>query len=134
MNKRTLILTGEIARKAACREILAAPDGVAVTISERTRSLDQNAALWPALMEISKQTDWHGMKLSPEEWKDLLSAGLTKSKVVPNMEGTGFVILGQRTSKMSKREFSDLLDMVYAFGSDRGIVFADISEDMRQWR
>lgn len=119
--KRTLILTGEAARKAACRDILAAPEGYAVTIGERTRTLDQNAALWPALTDISEQIQWHGMKLSPEEWKDLLSAGLTKSKVVPNMDGTGFVILGQRTSKMGKREFSDLLDLIHAFGNERGV-------------
>ena len=123
--KRTLILTGEAARKAACREVLAAPEGYAVTIGERTRSLDQNALLWALLHELSVQTDWHGMKLSPDEWKDLMSAGLTKSKVVPNMEGSGFVILGQRTSKMGKREFSDLCELILAFGAERGVRFSD---------
>ena len=123
--KRTLILTGEVARKAACREVLAAPEGFAVTIGERTRSLDQNALLWALLHELSVQTDWHGMKLSPDEWKDLMSAGLTKSKVVPNMEGNGFVILGQRTSKMGKREFSDLCELILAFGAERGVRFSD---------
>ncbi len=123
--KRTLILTGEAARKAACREVLAAPEGYAVTIAERTRSLDQNALLWALLHELSVQTDWHGMKLSPDEWKDLMSAGLTKSKVVPNMEGNGFVILGQRTSKMGKREFSDLCELILAFGAERGVRFSD---------
>lgn len=123
--KRTLILTGEAARKAACREILAAPEGYAVTIGEKTRSLDQNALLWALLSDLAEQTDWHGMKLAPEEWKDLLSAGLTKSKVVPNIEGNGFVILGQRTSKMGKREFSDLCELILAFGAERGVRFSD---------
>jgi hypothetical protein len=122
--KRTLILTGEAARKAACREILAAPEGYAVTIGEKTRSLDQNALLWALLSDLAEQTDWHGMKLAPEEWKDLLSAGLTKSKVVPNIEGNGFVIIGQRTSKMGKREFSDLCDLIMAFGNERGVVWS----------
>ena len=123
--KRTLILTGEAARKAACREILAAPEGYAVTIGEKTRSLDQNALLWALLSDLTEQTDWHGMRLAPEEWKDLLSAGLTKSKVVPNIEGNGFVILGQRTSKMGKREFSDLCELIMAFGAEHGVVFGD---------
>jgi hypothetical protein len=122
--KRTWILTGEAAKKAVCREVLAAPEGFAVTLGDRTRSLDQNAALWPALADISQQTDWHGIRLSPEEWKDLLSAGLKKTRVVTNIEGNGFVILGQSTSKMGKREFSDLLDLIHAFGNERGVVWS----------
>lgn len=122
--KRILILTGEAARKAACRDVLAAPDGYVVTIAERTRSLDQNAALWPALNEISDQVDWYGQKLTPEEWKDVFSAALKKQKVVPGLDG-GFVVCGQRTSRMGKREFSDLLELVHAFGAERGVRFSD---------
>lgn len=122
--KRILILTGEAARKAACRDVLAAPDGYVVTIAERTRSLDQNAALWPALTEVSEQVDWYGQKLTPEEWKDVFSAALKKQKVVPGLDG-GFVVCGQRTSRMGKREFSDLLELVHAFGAERGVRFSD---------
>lgn len=119
--KRVLILTGEAARKAACRDILAAPEGYAVTIGERTRSLDQNAALWPALTEISHQVDWYGNKLTPEEWKDVFSASLRKQKAVPGLDG-GFVVCGQRTSKMGKREFGDLLTLIHAFAAERGVI------------
>lgn len=118
-----LILTGEAARKAACRHILAAPEGYMVEIKQATRSLEQNAALWAALTDLANQTDWHGIRLSADEFKDLLSAGLVKAKVVPNMTGDGFVILGQRTSKMTKRQMGDLLDLVYAFGLERGVKF-----------
>lgn len=123
--KRILTLTGEAAKKAACREILAAPEGYVVTIAEKTRSLDQNAKLWPMLHDIAKQCNWHGMKLKEEEWKDLLSAGLVQSKVVPNMEGNGFVILGQRTSKMTKSQFAALIELLYAFGTERGVAWSD---------
>lgn len=122
--KRILILTGEAARKAACRDVLAAPEGYVVTIAERTRSLDQNAALWPALTEVSEQVDWYGQKLTPEEWKDVFSATLKKQKVVPGLDG-GFVVCGQRTSRMGKREFGDLLELVHAFGAERGVRFSD---------
>lgn len=122
--KKTLILTGDAARKAACRDVLAAPDGYVVTIAERTRSLDQNAALWPALTEVSEQVDWYGQKLTPEEWKDVFSAALKKQKVVPGLDG-GSVVCGQRTSRMGKREFGDLLELVYAFGAERGVRFSD---------
>ena len=126
MSKRTLKLTGNLARQAACRYINEAPAGHVVTIAEPTRNLEQNAKMWAMLAELSDQTDWHGSKLNPDEWKDLLSAGLVQSKVVPNLTGNGFVILGQRTSKLSKAEFASLIELIYAFGAERGVEFSDV--------
>ena len=126
MSKRILTLTGPLARQAACRYINDAADGYVVTIAEPTRNLEQNAKMWAMLSELSEQTDWHGNKLNPDEWKDLLSAGLVQSKVVPNLTGNGFVILGQRTSKLSKSQFAALIELIYAFGAERGVEFSDV--------
>lgn len=123
--KTTLTITGDIARRAICNRVMSAQEGYVVTISEANRNLEQNAKMWAMLSELSEQTDWHGMKLNPEEWKDLLSAGLVQSKVVPNMTGNGFVILGQRTSKLSKSQFAALIELITAFGIERGVVFSD---------
>lgn len=129
MTKRIWKLTGEVAKKAACREILAAPEGYVVTLAEPTRTLDQNSLLWPLLTEVSKQVDWYGNKLTADEWKDVFSAALKKQKVVPGLDG-GFVVCGQSTSRMSKREFSDLVELIYAFGAERGVVFSGQAERM----
>ena len=123
--KRILTITGEVARKAICRHVLSADEGYVVTIAEPTRNLEQNAKMWAMLADLSEQTDWHGNKLNPEEWKDLLSAGLVQSKVVPNMTGNGFVILGQRTSKLSKSQFAALIELITAFAVERGVIFGD---------
>lgn len=123
--KVTLTLTGETAKQAACRHILAAPIGHVMQLGEQTRNLDQNAKLWAMLADIESQCDWHGVRLNSEEWKDLLSAGLVQSKVVPNMEGNGFVILGQRTSKMTKSQFAALIELAYAFGAERGVKWTE---------
>ncbi len=127
--KRTLILTGEAARKAACREVLAAPDGFAVTIGDATRTTDQNAKLWPMLHDVAQQVDWYGNRLSEDEWKDVFSAALKKQKVVPGLDG-GFVVCGQRTSKMGKREFADLIELIYAFGAERGVAWSEPHQRM----
>ena len=129
MSKRIWKLTGEVAKKAACREILAAPEGYVVTLAEPTRTLDQNSLLWPLLTEVSKQVDWYGNKLTADEWKDVFSASLKRQKVVPGLDG-GFVVCGQSTSRMSKREFSDLVELIYAFGAERGVVFYGQAERM----
>lgn len=123
--KRIYRLVHNEARQRAANDCMNAPEGYVVEVKEATRTLEQNALLWALLSEIESQCDWHGLKLSAEEWKDLLSAGLMKSKVVPNMEGNGFVILGQRTSKMSKRDFSDLVELIHAFAAERGVVLSD---------
>ncbi len=113
------------ARRRACEAIQNAPDGYIVRITEPTRNLDQNAALWAMLGDVSRQVDWYGRKLSPEDWKNVFSASLRKLEVVPNLDGTGFVALGQSTSKMTKREFSDLLALIDAFAAERGVVWSD---------
>lgn len=99
--------------------------GLKVTVETASRrSLQANNLMWIRLGELAAQTDWHGIKLAPDEWKDLLSAGLTKSKVVPNIEGTGFVILGQRTSQMTIQAMNDLITLIEAFGSERNVKFS----------
>lgn len=124
--KKTFILQPlpHPSRRLAIEAIRDAPDGMVLTIAEPTRNLEQNARLWASLSEVSKQVDWYGQHLTPEEWKDVFTAALKRQKVVPGLEG-GFVVCAQSTSKMSKREFSDLLETIYAFGAERGVVFSD---------
>lgn len=128
MSKQIFRLAHEMARLRAIEAVKDAPDGFVVEVKEPTRNLDQNALLWALLTDIAAQVPWHGIKLTPDEYKDLLSAGLVKSRVVPNIEGSGFVILGQRTSKMSKREFADLITLIQAFGAEKGVRWSDQME------
>lgn len=123
--KQTFTLVHAQARQRAAQAVLMAPEGYAVTISEPTRNLEQNALLWALLTEVSRQVDWYGKKLAPEDWKAVFSAGLKQMAVVPNLTGTGFVALGQSTSSMSKREFAELIELIQAFGAERGVIFTE---------
>lgn len=125
--KQIFRLVHDLARHRAKAAIDAAPDGQIVTIDDPTRTLEQNAALWPLLEEISKQVVWYGENLTEEEWKDVLTAALKKEKVVPGING-GFVVLGQRTSKMNKKDFSELLDLSYAFAAEKGVVISYLDQ------
>jgi hypothetical protein len=87
-----------------------------------TRTLAQNARLWAMLTDISKQVDWYGRKLTPEQWKHVFTAALSKQDVVPGIDG-GFVVLGKSTSKMTKVEMSELQDLMEAFGAEKGVKF-----------
>lgn len=110
------------ARRLAAEDCMTAPDGWIVKVCEPTRNLEQNALMWAMLTEISRQVDWYGNKLTQEEWKDVFSASLKKQKVVPGLDG-GFVVCGQRTSQMGKKEFGELIELMQAFGAEKGVVF-----------
>lgn len=111
------------ARSGAIQAIKDAPDGYVVKISEPTRSLDANAALWAMLGDISAQVVWHGRKLDAESWKHVFTSSLKKMDVVPNLDGTGFVVLGLSTSKMKKSEMSELLELISAFAAQNNVRF-----------
>ena len=99
-----------------------------VKVSEITRNLEQNALMWPLLECFSQQVRWpvngNMQYLEPEEWKDLLSAAFKNEtqRVAMGMNG-GMVILGTRTSKMGKKEFSEFTEFIYATGTRRGVMF-----------
>jgi hypothetical protein len=112
-------------RRLAAQHCMEAPDGQCVTFKEPTRSVEQNARLWASLTDVSEQVEWYGKKLTSEDWKHIFTSSLRKLEVVPNLDGTGFVALGMSTSRMSKRELSDLLELIYAFGAERGVEFHD---------
>ena len=122
--RRTFHLVHKVARQRALVALQDAPDGYVVTINEPTRNLEQNAALWAALSDISRQVEWYGQRLTPEEWKDVFTASLKRQKVVPGLDG-GFVVCGLSTSKMGKSEFSQLLDLAYSFGAEKEVKFHD---------
>ena len=102
---------------------LIAGQRMVLEIKPATRSLEQNARLWAMLSDISRQVDWYGRKLTPDDWKHVFSAALKKQDVVPGLDG-GFVVLGLSTSKMTKAEMCDLQTLMEAFGAEKGVRFS----------
>ena len=124
-DRATIILNTRADRERAIRWCGQIKDGTRLDFKAPRRSLDQNSKLWAMLTDISKQVDWYGHKLSAEDWKCVFTASLRKAFVVPDLDGTGFVMLGLRTSDMSKEEMSNLLELINAFAAERGVVWSD---------
>ena len=91
------------------------------------RSLEQNRLMWANLEDIAQQVIWYGQKLDKQEWKDVLTAGLKKQKIVPGIEG-GFVVIGARTSKMTIAEMNELIELSTMFGAQQGVKFRALEE------
>ena len=100
-----------------------------LVLRERRRSSDQNKKLWPMLTDVSKQVqlciNGEMVWAQPEDWKDVFTAALKREqRMAMGLDG-GFVILGARTSKMRKAEFCELIELIYAHGAGKGVVWSE---------
>ncbi len=129
MSRASLFVCTESQRQKALRWVREAPLGYFIDFRRDKRSLDQNNLMWACLTDLSHQVEWHGQKLSPEDWKVLMMAGLDQElRVVPNIAGNGYVPLGRSSSKLTKAEMIELIELIRAFGAQHGVVFGDQEE------
>ncbi|MDA6301964.1 recombination protein NinB, partial [Escherichia coli] len=82
----------------------------------------------------SRQVEWHGRWLDAESWKCVFTAALKQQDVVPNLAGNGFVVIGQSTSRMRVSEFAELLELIQAFGTERGVKWSDEARLALEWK
>jgi hypothetical protein len=128
MSRATVIVRSDADRQLIAKWAAGVPQGTRVEFKAPRRSVQSNDLMWARLTEIAQQVEWYGQKLTPEDWKDVMSASLRKARVVPGLDAGSFVPLGMRTSDMSKTEMGALLDLIEAFGAERGVVFSDLEE------
>lgn len=118
---QTLILRGEAQRDLARRLIAAAPADAVVTIRPANRNLDQNAAMWAMLSDISRAKP-EGRKWTPETWKAAFMHVLGHQvQFAEGLDGSGPFPLGFRSSKLTKSQMSDLLTTIAEYGDRHGV-------------
>ena len=126
MSRALFILANQTVRERVKGYIDSAPEGYRVILNEPKRSTAQNDRMWAMLTKIAAQLNWHGVKLTPDDWKLIFLDGLKREmRVVPNLDGTGFVNLGRRSSDLSVREMTDLIELIFSFGASHGVTFQD---------
>lgn len=131
--KRVFKLVHTQARRLAVEAVQTAPDGYCVTVSEPTRSLEQNAKFHALCSDIARaKTQWAGKPRNAVQWKVLLVSGhaiATKegSDMVPGIEGE-FVNLRESTAALSKARSSSLIEYAMAF-----CAMHDVKIGERKW-
>lgn len=129
MNRRLILRTPDIRDRAAAYvaslPVEDPPWEVAVKPFEEPRTTEQNRCMWSLLTDLSRQVEWpvngRMQYLTPEDWKQIISAGLEQGqRVAQGIEG-GFVMLGLRTSRMTKKRMSALIELIQFFGDSRGV-------------
>lgn len=104
-------------------------ESLELALREPKRSLDQNAKLWAVLDDVACQCTLliNGEKAmaTREEWKDVFTAALKReNRIAMGIDG-GVVMLGHSTSKMRKAEFSELIELIYSYGSENGVQWSE---------
>ena len=121
-----VILAHDIARERCEAAVRVAPENYWVEIRPPKRTDAQNRLMWALLDDLSEQVEWYGKKLTSKQWKHVMSAGLEGQEAVPSISGDGFVVMGKDTSDMTKKEFAELCELIFAFGADHGVTWSNI--------
>jgi len=117
-------------REYAKEQIDRAPDGYRMTLEEETRNLEQNAKLHAMIGDVADQVEWHGTKFKPLIWKRLLMAAFLREigdapMLIPALDGSGFDIVYEKTSKLGVRKMANFIEWIYAFGGENQVVWSE---------
>ena len=124
MSRALLVLYDSKIRAKAIDWVTRAPKDTRVTFQGPQRSLQANAKMWVLLGEVAAQLPWHGLRLSADDYKLIFLDALKREvRMVPNLDGNGFVSLGRSSSDLSKEEMADLITLIVEFGERHGVVF-----------
>ena len=139
MGRALLVLHTDEIRAKAIDWIHKAPVDTRVTFQGPKRTLPQNDRMWAMLTDVSRQVEWHGALRTPEDWKliflDALERALGQEPdLVPSLDGEGFVRLDRSSSKLSIEEMTQLIELIFAFGANHGVIFHEPEDGPRPKR
>jgi hypothetical protein len=125
-SRAQLVLTGRSIRERAHEWINKAPTGTRVDFKAPKRSLDQNNRLWAMLTDIAVQKVHAGRRFTTDEWKVLFMHACGRQvQFLPALDGGAFVPYGQSSSDLSVAEMTDLIEFMFQWGAENGVVWSD---------
>lgn len=124
----TIRLVGPRQREHAKQLIDLAGDGYVVRIGKETRSEEQNRKLWPMLDDIRRQVP-EMAEFNRDDMKlRFLNALGVEMRFLPSLEGEGLFPVGLRSSTLTKAQFSGLIELLYKYGAEKGVVWSNPAE------
>jgi hypothetical protein len=127
---QTIRLTGAQNRARAHHLIEAAPQGAVVNIRPATRTNEQNAKMWAMLSDVARAKP-EGRDLTADKWKALFMDAIgIPADWEPGING-GVVNVGYRSSRLTKEQMSDLMEMISEYGARHGIEWSEPKPEKR---
>ena len=81
MGRALITLRNKADRERASKWIADAPAGTRLEFKASKRSLPQNARMWAMLTDVATQVKWHGISLTPDDWKLVFLDGLKRESI-----------------------------------------------------
>lgn len=126
MARATVVINTNSDRERIARWAWGVPFGTRVEFKEIKRTLPQNDRMWAMLTDISCQQLYHGVRLSTEDWKLVFLDALKRElRMVPNLDGTGFVNLGRSSSDLSIEEMTGMIELLFEYGARHGVRWSE---------
>lgn len=122
-------------RRNAIAEIMSASENgdCMVSVTDVVRSLDQNAKQWPMLRDIADQVplriNGQEVRASEADFKAVLTAAFTGETRFAESPFGGLVAIGISTRSMPKKQFVEYIEFLYAFGTDKGVIWSEKAKD-----
>jgi hypothetical protein len=126
MSRALITLSTPADRDRAARWSRDLPAGTRVEYKAPRRSLPQNDRLWAMLTDVATQKEHAGRKYDPSQWKVLFMHACGREvQFIPSLDNATFIPWGQSSSDLSKVEMTELIEFIFAWGSEHGVVFHD---------
>ena len=126
MSRAFLVLANDLFRAKAKRWIDQLPPNSRITFQKPKRTLPQNDRMWAMLTDIAEQKTHFGRKYPADGWKLIfMSACGRETQFIPALDGQGFIPWGQSSSDLSVQEMTDLIEFMFAWGTQNGVIFHD---------
>ena len=96
-------------------------------VKEASKSREQEEKYHAIIGDIAKQAQHMGAKWDAESWKRRLvwqfckERDIDAGKIVPSLDMTGVVQLGQQTRKFTKEQASEFVEFLQAWAIDNGV-------------
>ena len=126
MGRALIVIRSDIDRRKAVLWCQKAPVGTRVEYKASKRTLPQNDRMWAMLTDVAEQKQHAGRKYTPDQWKVLMMHACGRAvQFMPALDGSTFLPWGQSSSDLSKEEMSDLIEFMFAWGAENGVVWSD---------
>jgi len=122
---KTIILASQSQRDYAKRLIDDAPAFAVFNVREASRSKEQSDKMWAMCTDVSRQKP-QGREMIPENWKLAFMHMLGhEMQFEQSLDGKGFFPIGYSSRALSVTQMSDLIECIYKYGAEHGIVWGD---------
>lgn len=130
MSRALLTIKSNAERERALNWVRKAPFGTRLEFKAAKRTLPQNDRMWAMLTDVSRQKEHiNGVKYTPDQWKVIFMAACGREfAFIPSLDGSTFIPWGQSSSDLSKAEMTNLIEFMFAWGAENGMVWSDPTE------